>query len=286
MKIGVSSYSFHRLVASKQMTQLEVIAKAKEIGFDVIEFSTLDIDETPEAFAPKIAEECARVGIEVGNYTIGGNFHKGDWRTEAKRLESEVRAAKLMGAPGMRHDVSYGPPAGGSQLWEDNLEALANGCRAVTEFAATQGIRTMMENHGFFAQDSRRVEQLMNAVAHPNFGWLVDMGNFMCADEAPEKAVARAMPYAFHVHAKDFYWKDGSLPNPGQGWFQTRAGHYLKGAIIGHGVVPIVHCLRLMKQAKYQGVLSIEFEGMEEPLTGVAVGLENLRRYVAMVEAE
>jgi sugar phosphate isomerase/epimerase len=35
-----------------------------------------------------------------------------------------------------------------------------------------------------------------------------------------------------------------------------------------------------MKKGGYDGVLSIEFEGMEDPLQGIAVGLENLQRFV------
>ena len=140
----------------------------------------------------------------------------------------------------------------------------------------------MVENHGFFCQDSERVEKLVNGVNHPNFGLLIDMGNFLCVDEDPTAALGRLMPYAFHVHAKDFHVKSGNEPNPGEGWFQSRAGNYLRGAIIGHGDVPIVQCLRLMKKADYDGVLSIEFEGIEEPLKGIAIGLENLRRFVRM----
>ena len=78
---------------------------------------------------------------------------------------------------------------------------------AVDEFAADLGIKTMVENHGYFCQDSERVEKLMNAVNHPNFGALVDMGNFLCADEDPARAVGRMAPYAFHCHAKDFHVK-------------------------------------------------------------------------------
>ena len=51
--------------------------------------------------------------------------------------------------------------------------------------------------------------------------------------------------------------------------------------ITGHGDVPILQCLRTMKKAGYEGVLSIEFEGMEDPLQGIAAGLENLRRLVS-----
>jgi len=291
VKLGVSSYSFSRLVRSGAMTQLEVIAKAKEMGFEVIEFSTFQLPEgeTPLSFAPRVRAECERVGIPVANYTIGADFLNapGGWEAEAKRLEDEVRVAEILGSPGMRHDATRGFPPGyrGPKGFDDALPALAGGCRAVAEFAAQRGIRTMMENHGFFAQDSERVEKLVNAVNHPNFGLLVDIGNFLCADEDPQLAVGRVAPYACHVHAKDFHVKAGSEPNPGAGWFRSRGENYLRGAIIGHGVVPIVPCLRILRKVGYDGVLSVEFEGMEDPLQGIALGLENLRRYLQMASA-
>ena len=70
-------------------------------------------------------------------------------------------------------------------------------------------------------------------------------------------------------------------PCPGKGWFQSRAGNWLRGAIIGHGNVPVAQCVRNLVQNGYDGVLSIEFEGIEDVLTGIAYGLENLRRFVA-----
>ena len=156
---------------------------------------------------------------------------------------------------------------------------LADACRKVTEYAAAKGIRTMTENHGYFSQDSLRVEKLINTVAHDNFGQLVDLGNFMCADEDPVTAVGRCAPYAFYVHAKDFIFKSGQEPEPGEGFFTTRGGNFLRGTIIGHGVVPVVQCLRALKRAGYDGWLSVEFEGMEDCLKGIEIGLKNLKRY-------
>ena len=182
----------------------------------------------------------------------------------------------------MRHDATWGFPKEyrGARGFDDALPRLAEGCRAVTEFAQELGIKTTVENHGFFCQDSDRVEKLVNAVNHPNFGVLLDIGNFLCADEDPVKAVGRLLPYVFHVHVKDFHVKSGMLPNPGKGWFKSRGGNYLRGAIIGHGDVPVVQCLNLLKNAGYNGFLSIEFEGIEDPITGIAIGAENLKRYV------
>ena len=74
-----------------------------------------------------------------------------------------------------------------------------------------------------------------------------------------------------------------SMPNPGEGWFRSRGGNYLRGAIIGHGDIPIVRCLEIMKRAGYDGVFSIEFEGMEDNERALNIGLANLKRFVKQV---
>ena len=288
MKIGVSTYSFSKLMANGTMSQLEVIGKAKEMGFDVIEFSGLKVPEgqSKESFAEKVREECARIGIEMGNYTIGADFINGsggNLEAEIERIKEEVKIAKILGASGMRHDATTGflPGHAGPKGFDNALPILVKGCRVVTEFAKSMGIRTMVENHGYFCQDSDRVEKLVNGVNNENFGILVDMGNFLCVDEEPARAVGRLAPYAFHVHVKDFHIKPGTGANPGAGWFKSRAGNYLRGAIIGHGEVPVVQCLEILKKAGYDGAISIEFEGLEEPLEGISIGLENLKRYTS-----
>jgi len=129
------------------------------------------------------------------------------------------------------------------------------------------------------------VERLANGVNHPNFGLLVDVGNFLCADDDPGMALGRLMPYAFHIHSKDFHVKPGALPNPGNGWFLSRGGNFIRGAIVVRGDFSVPQCLRIIKREGYDGVLSIEFEGLEEPLTGIAMGQENLRRFVKDVWA-
>ena len=137
----------------------------------------------------------------------------------------------------------------------------------------------MVENHIFFVQDSDRMERLYNAVDHPNFGILTDMGNFTCADEDPAISVGIGAPYAFYVHAKDFILKNFNECDPGEGSFQTRAGNYLRGPIVGHGNVPVKQCLYCLKKCGYDGYIAIEFEGMEDPFTAIRIGGDNIRKY-------
>lgn len=286
MKFSVSSYSFQRLLNNGTYTQLDLIKIAKDMGFDGIEFIDLMPPEgvTDAEYAVMLRKEAKKQGIEIVNYTIGADFlgEKG-WEAEAQRLFGQVDIAEMLGAKGMRHDATGGFKGEDKKYksFDSALPILADGCRMVTEYAAKKGIATMVENHGYFCQDSDRVEKLVNAVANPNFGLLVDMGNFMCADDEPAKAVGKLASYAKFVHAKDFHVKSGSGPNPGDGFFRTRGGEYLRGAVVGQGNVPVYQCIQTMKRSGYEGYVSIEFEGVEDNLWAIRTGLENLKRYAA-----
>lgn len=281
MKTSVTSYSFGHYMSENELGYLGIINKAKEMGFDGIEFTDGGYMNEPEA-AKKIKERCAEVGIEAVTLAVGANFNTPDLKGEIKRVYGMVDFAAEAGFKMMRHDVCYG--FGGdkkhSRGYDNALPLIAEGSREVTKYAEQKGVRTMTENHGYFSQDAARVEKLINTVAHDNFGALVDVGNFMCADEDPTLSVAIMAPYAFHVHAKDFHWKSGMDINPGAGWFQTRGGNYIRGAIIGHGAAKVYQSIQTLKRNGYDGFVTVEFEGMEDNLKGIALGLENIKRFI------
>lgn len=287
MKIGVSSYSYSRYLREGKLDIFGVIKKTAELGFDAIEFSGLSQPEGTTdliAFAGKIKDACAKAGLPIMSYTIGADFINaaGGWEKEAERLKGEVDIAATLGAPCMRHDATRGFGNDRLSLYDfmEALPILEKGCRAVTEYGATKGVKTMVENHGYFVQDSDRCEALVKTVNHPNFGSLVDVGNFVCADDDPIRATTRMAPYAFHVHVKDFHLKPGTA-DPGAGWGRSRGGNCFRGAIVGHGNVDVPTCLKALKAGGYDGFISIEFEGMEDNITALEIGLANLRRYTA-----
>ncbi|MBQ7542033.1 MAG: sugar phosphate isomerase/epimerase [Clostridia bacterium] len=288
MKTSVSSYSFSSYMRSSGANQLDIMVLAKEMGFDAIEMTDFDAPDsmTKEEFAQLLREESERLSLPIVNYTVGADLlNAPDLSQEVDRLCAQVRVAEILGAGGMRHDAAGG--------WRNNfrcyktfdsaLPILAEGCRRVTEYAAERGIVTMVENHGQFCQESTRVEKLVGAVDHSNFGLLVDVGNFLCADEPSVAAVSRVAPFARHVHVKDFHVKSGVEPDPGRGFFGTRGGNRLRGAILGHGNVPVLQCLRILRDHGYDGFVSIEFEGIEENLPALEISLENLKSYLSML---
>lgn len=281
IKTSVSSYSFGWENNETEEGVLKIIEDAAALGFEGIEFIDPACENTERA--KLIREKCAEKNIAPIIFCVGANFAVADesaMRDEVKRVQGLVDLAAEMGMKMLRHDIAYGHmKMPQTKSYDAVIPFMAKGILEVTKYAEQKGVRTMTENHGFFSQDANRVERLINAVDHPNFGALVDIGNFMCADEDPTVSVGIMAPYAFHVHCKDFYKKSGCEIDPGEGWFKSRGGNYLRGAVIGFGDAKAAQSIGILKNAGYDGYMTVEYEAGEDPMWGIKVGRDNMLRF-------
>ncbi|WP_066189740.1 sugar phosphate isomerase/epimerase family protein [Gracilibacillus timonensis] len=281
MKIGLSSYSLFAAMKTGEMTILDVIDWTSEQGFEHIEIvPNLGFAWEDDHLIDQVRERAAEKGIEISNYAIGANFlqpTEEDYQAEIQRVKKEVDIAHRLGAKLMRHDIaSRGIPETTIANFEKDLPLLVSACQEVADYAHQYGITTSIENHGYYIQQSDRVQSVINHVDRENFKTTMDVGNFLCADESPLAAVQKNIAFASMVHIKDFYQRPAHL-NPGEGWIPTIAGNYLRSAIIGHGDIPMREVLRVIKASDYDGYVSIEFEGLEECKLASKLSLTNLK---------
>ena len=284
MKTSINTYSFSKIKDSGGNTipMTEMIEKAAEIGFDAIEFVGVsvpaDVDMTPLEYAKVLRKKCSEKGLSVSAYTVGADFLSD--KEVVEKLKSEVDIAEALGTGIMRHDICYSLPE--DKTYFDLIPEFVPKVRELAEYAALKGIKTCTENHGYVSQDADRVIALKKAVNSDNFGLLVDFGNFMCADEISVESVAKAIPYAVHIHAKDFlYQSKENAKNPLPGFFPTREGNYLCGCALGDGVVNVCECVKIVKNAGYNGYITLEFEGpFGDPLEEIKKGFERLKTWI------
>ena len=279
MKLGVITDCFKK-------NFYDSVALAGELGFDGVQVYATTGEFSPTALSEldvaALREHLKKNGLVIS--ALCGDMGGHGFEIEADnpdRIEKTKRIIDLavsFDTKVVTTHIGVIPADAQSEKYRVMLSAL----RACGEYAAERGVRTVTENHGYFSQDANRVEKLINTVNHENFGALVDVGNFMCADEDPWKSVSVMAPYAYHVHVKDFHKKSGMEPNPGKGWFRTRGGDYLRGAIIGHGEAHVAQSLYVLKKSGYDGYLTVEFEGMEDKLVGIELGLVNLKKFWEM----
>lgn len=282
MKLGVSSYSLYQATQSEGMTILDIIDWIADNGGEHAEIVPLDFDltEQPE-LSDQIRQKALAKGIDLSNYAIGANFitdSEEAYEEEIQRVMKHVDQCHRMGIKLMRHDVASRPiPETTIHNFEADLDKVADACRRIADYAGQFGITTSVENHGYYVQASDRVQRLVRRVNRDNYRTTLDVGNFMCVDENSVVAVQKNLTIASMVHLKDFYLRP-SYQNPGEGWFKTSHGNYLRGAIVGHGDIDMTEVLRAIKTSGYDGYISIEFEGLENCKAAVKIGLANVRR--------
>ena len=286
MKTSVSSYSFYRYLQETKCSYLEICDIAKEMGFDGIEFIDLVNEKwgklgDPIEMAKEIKAHCEKIGLDIVSYTVTGLFLP-DPKKECERLKTCVDIAKVLGAPLMRHDVTFELRDEPLYTYKDAIEETYKYIDELSNYAKSKGIKTCTENHGFSFGDSYRVEEVIKKVNNKNFGMLVDIGNFLCVDEDPITALSRVSGYAFHVHAKDFLFKSGDVLKPGGWWTVTTGGNYLRGSVIGFGNAKAAQSIRVIKNSGYDGYMSVEFEGGEDNLWALDQSIKNLKRFLEL----
>ncbi len=287
ISLGFSSYSFHSALSSGAMTLLDVIDWVARSEGEHLELAVLGDD--PDSPIPTIASDPAYVeqvraaaesaGVPLTNLAVGANFFTDDeaeLAAQISRVTQYVDLAERLGISRMRHDVvaHRGHEGDDTPQFEQALPSIVRASREIAQYAATKGITTSLENHGFFVQAADRVRRIVHAVDEPNFRTTLDVGNFVCVDEIPEVSVAQNLPYAMVVHLKDFYIRPADAV-VGAGWFRSRGGRQLRGAVLGNGDIDLRAVVRAIKDSDFSGYVAIEFEGWEDCLLACERGLAN-----------
>ena len=284
MKFSVSSYSYLRYMLTTGADYYAICDHAKKAGFDGIEFTGLEDrfnagrGEDSKIIAQKIRDYCSKLGLEICAYALGADIlnHKD---AAVAQICRDIDVAKILGAPVVRFDVCYALPRDKHPYTHsDAISEMVPYIRQIADYAEERGIKVCTENHGHAFQHPDIMEALIRTVNHKNYGWLCDVGNFLCVDTDPIYAVTKAMPYTFHIHFKDFLFKPGNQIAP-KGFGITKGGNYIRGTVIGHGAVPVINCATIIKRSGYDGYITVEFEGMEDNFLAIEAGLDFLKTH-------
>jgi len=286
IQLAVSTYSLARWKpGGNTPSLLRKIDRIAEFGVKAIEFAGAPIEHKPAA----LRRRAEKAGLAVISYCVGAELlvPAAQQKQVVAQLKRDVDIAAELGCPSMRHDVTRGfdqyKRYRGRKTFAQALKVVAPAIREVADYAQAKGVITTVENHGFYMQAAERVEKLLSTVDHPNFALTMDMGNFLCVNDEPVSAVKRLAKRAVMVHAKDFHVKPKKQAP--KSWLHTPTPIALRGAIAGHGNLDIPAQLRALKGAGYDGYLSLEFEGLEEPTFAIDAGLAYLREQLKALAA-
>ena len=253
MRVACSSQSYDDVLRDGRLTLVDWLRLvADELHLDAVELEDKHVGAPRGGHLEALRSAAARYGLTIVNIAFMNNFGVAE---DARRRDEEARtrewmsAAERLGSRFLRTFAGW-PEGDRPARWPAMIAAL----RSVCGEAERRGVRMVMENHnhGGFVQTAADATAIFSEVGSPALGLLLDTGNYLDGLASIKATVARA----WHVHAKF-----------------TRVGDDGRDPGIDHDVI-----LALLREAGYEGWISVEYEGAEPSRTAVPRALAYLRR--------
>ena len=159
----------------------QILKNAREMGFDGFEIRGLEGEMRPERmarFMPGQQQDTLRdlknAGLAITDIGTSATFHDPagyDAAVEEGRMAVDVCAR--MGIPYIR---VFGDRVPDPAHEDETVKRVADGIRAVCDYAQGTGVGVLIEAHGEFNY-AFRLQKLLDSVGRENFGILWDIGN-------------------------------------------------------------------------------------------------------------
>jgi L-ribulose-5-phosphate 3-epimerase len=272
--IGLSTYSLWRFKNEEFKDVVKCIDFAADCGFDGVEILLYQISQT-EMLSNSALQAIKRRSLVHGLPLYGMSTHQGfvSPDPEVRRMNIELTIGQIelcykLGIPTMRVNTGrWGTSKNFDELManrgieppiqgyteEDGFPWVIDALERCLPAAEKCGVVLGLENHWGLGLTPEGVLRIVDAVQSPYLQVTLDTGNFL---EDPYQKLQKLLPKTVLVQAKTYY---------GGGEWYTLDLDYAK---IG----------QMIRDAKYRGWISLEFEGKEPQKTAVPKSLELLRK--------
>ncbi|MUK87384.1 TIM barrel protein [Ornithinibacillus sp. L9] len=274
MKVSVSMYSVNKTVKQENWSVLDFIEFASDTGLEGVEL--LDIywkDKEQELELVKDALE--KNNVEVSAYDVTNNFVSEDPKQRALAVDKVIDGIKVAKELGTNIVRVFCGDLHGDLTYEDGQGWIVSGLKSCAKVAEEAEVYLAIENHGLLAGRSEQVEEIIHQVDSPFVRSTFDTGNFLLVHQDPKQSFDRLKEKIVHVHFKDFRMKE---PSEDVNGFRSIKGKELIGTIPGDGQVDLDYIVNGLKEIGYHGWLSIEYEGLDEPIEANKEAVNRLRK--------
>ena len=281
-----------------ERTPERILREAARLGLDGVEFYETDWGGAPgdlEA-APALAETAAAAGVRL--FAVGSaarlGYHDRRAVKEMATLRRQVDVAATVGARCVTFaaiDTQPLPdgrdPAAGGLPFAAAAGPLVRQMRELAEYAGEREVEVALLNHGSFACTSWHQDWVARLAGAANAGACLDPGNYLYYEgEDPVAATRRLRERVAAVRLGD--WRSREGDHVAAEFAADGRLNPWEAAVFGEGEVDHGACLRLLREAGYDGWLSIKSAGSSPlgPDDALRRTLDNVRRLAASIDGD
>jgi sugar phosphate isomerase/epimerase len=252
---------------------------ASRAGFAALEVHThhLDPQETLADDGASVKKLLNETGLRISSLAHYGGFSADHIAGEDYRqmMRDTIRAAEVLGVDVVCTLAGF--PAAGKSKEQTIRDILPDTFGPLAEDASGRGVRIAFEN--WFATNLQHLDHfrtLFEVVPNDNLGLNFDPSHLYWQQIDYLAAVEEFKDRIFHVHAKDAVIYPRRRARVG-----VLDGGWWRYVIPGFGEIPWGRFLLALREAGYDGVLSVEHEdGAFSAEEGFAKALQHLRQFV------
>ncbi len=272
--IGVSTYSFSRAGPGRRSISA-CIDMAAEMGFDGVEILHNQMPDDSNPALQLLKKQAHSLGLAFMGFSTHQDFLSPDAEDRQRNVErtvSQIQVAAALGIPTMRINTGRWNTIGSFNelMANKGIEPMIEGYTEEEAFgwvidsieqvlprAEECGVVLGLENHWGLGRTASGVLRIVETIDSPWLQITLDTGNFFeDLYEQQEMLAASRVPVTL-VQAKTYFG--------GGVWYELD---------IDYGRVAAI-----LRRHGYRGWISLEFEGREDPATGVPKSLELMREH-------
>ena len=230
---------------------LDFPAKAKELGFDTVEYvnSIIFGHAQDQKFLNELNLRCDDNGIKNQLIMVDeeGFIGHPDKKERVKAIQNHKRwmeTAKTLGCPYLRVNAFSMGPA------EEQKKLAAEGLSQLAEMGLDYDLKILIENHGGMSSNADWLVETIALADHQNLGTVVDFDNF--------------------TFSEDFIWGDGQIYNRYIGVQKLLPfAHSISAKTHAFDIqgyetsIDYERMMSLIKQSEFNDFICVEYEGFD-----------------------
>jgi sugar phosphate isomerase/epimerase len=227
------------------MTMSDFILKGVELGVHAVDVTAYWLKSTEPAYLIRLRRLAFKNGLTFSGVAIRTEMCQSAGTARAQQVENIkkwVDTTNLLGASHLRVFAGNLPQGASAQ---QGIAWVADTMKAACDYGAEHGVILGIEDHHGITSRADQVLEIVRRVDSPFAGINLDIENFdVTSEEERYSDIEACIPSATHIHIRDVAAKT-------------------------HRAIDLDRVWQLFAKAGYKGHVSAEYEGDEDPITGV-----------------